>query len=89
VVLLIVVPVALVAMLVIAAGRHREIAALMGMQQTTTTGRLRAGPLLVAVAALLVALTRGIRWLVRLVARLLSRWVRLSAGWHRWVAPSW
>ncbi|MDQ3825775.1 MAG: alpha/beta hydrolase, partial [Actinomycetota bacterium] len=75
--LLIVIPVAVGAMLVIAAGWQREIAALMGMEQTTTTGWLRAGPLLVAVAALLVALARGIRWLARLVARLLRRWVRL------------
>ncbi|MGH3925247.1 MAG: alpha/beta-hydrolase N-terminal domain-containing protein, partial [Pseudonocardiaceae bacterium] len=49
VVLLILVPVALGAMLVIAAGWQRQITALMGMEQTTTTGWSRAGPLLVVV----------------------------------------
>ncbi len=71
------VPVALGGMLVIGARWQRELAVLMGMEQTTTTGWLRAGPLLMAVAAVLLAAARAIRLLARLVARLLHRWVRL------------
>lgn len=76
-VLLITTPVALVTMLVIAAVWQREIAALMAMDQPTTGGWLRAGPLLLAVAALLLAAARGIRWFACLLARVLGRWVRL------------
>ncbi|RBY83862.1 hypothetical protein DQ238_02030 [Geodermatophilus sp. TF02-6] len=76
-VLLVAVPVALVAMLLVSAEWQREIATLVGMSRTTTTGWLRAGPTLVVVAALLLALTRGVRNLYRLVVRLLGRWRRL------------
>jgi uncharacterized membrane protein len=76
-VLLLASPVALVTMLLVGASWQREVAALMSMEQTTTSGWLRAGPLLIVVAALLLASARGIRWFARLVARALRRWVRL------------
>lgn len=75
--LLLAASVALVTMLVVAASWQREIAVLMSMEQTTTSGWLRAGPLLVLIAALLMAAARGIRGLARMVAGALRRWVRL------------
>lgn len=76
-VLLLAAPVLLVTMLVVAASWQREVAALTAMEQTTPSGWLRAGPLLVVVGAGLLAAARGIRWLARLLARALGRWARL------------
>lgn len=75
--LLLAIPAVVVAMLLVSAQWQREIATLVGIDRTTTTGWLRAGPVLLLVAALLLALARGVRALYRLVARLLRRWVRL------------
>lgn len=80
--LLLLMLVTLAVMLAAAATWQREIAALVGMEQPTLSGWARSGPLLVVVAAALVALARGVRWLSRRTARLLRRWVRLP----RWFA---
>ena len=69
--------VALAVMLVAAAAWQRQVAALMGIEQTTTTGWLRAGPLLLVVAAMLVGLARALRWLTRRVADVLHHRLRL------------
>ncbi|WP_258724663.1 alpha/beta hydrolase [Cellulomonas sp. NS3] len=74
---LVLVPVALLVMLVVAASWQRELATLMGMDRPTTSGWLRAGPVLVAVAALVVAGARGVRWLARVIGRGLYRRTRL------------
>lgn len=47
------------------------------MERTTTSGCLRAGPLLVVVAALLLATARVLRRSAGLLAAVLHRWVRL------------
>jgi uncharacterized membrane protein len=59
--------------LVAGAGWQRQIAATMGMAQTTTDGWLRAGPIAVVVAGLLIGFARFVRWLGRVVARQLRR----------------
>ncbi|WP_214369831.1 alpha/beta hydrolase [Pseudonocardia sp. H11422] len=82
-VLLVAAPVLLVTMLVVAASWQREVAALTAMDQSTTSGWLRAGPLLLVVAAALLVAARGIRWSARLLARALGRWARLPGRWAR------
>lgn len=64
-------------MLAASARWQREIATLVDIDRTTTSGALRAGPLLLLVAALIIAVARGVRMLYRLAIRLLGRWVRL------------
>jgi uncharacterized membrane protein len=76
-VLLVAVPAALVTMLLVAAQWQREVAALLAIEEPTTGGWLRAGPLLAGVWALVVVVTRGVRWLSRLIEGLLRRWARL------------
>ncbi len=65
-VLLLAVPVALVIALLGSAEWQQDIALLVGIDQTTTTGWLRAGPVLILIAGLLLAPARGIRRLHRL-----------------------
>ncbi|WP_255491726.1 alpha/beta-hydrolase family protein [Actinotalea sp. JY-7876] len=74
---LVLVPAALVVMLVVAVPWQRDLATLMGMDRPTTGGWLRAGPVLVAVAAVLIAAARGLRGLARLLGRAAQRWGRL------------
>lgn len=69
--------VASLVMLVYSAGWQRELAALMGVEGTTTSGYLRTMALSVLVAALLISLWRVLRDLVRVVARYLNRWLRV------------
>lgn len=64
-------------MLVLSADWQRQIYGLMDMEGTTRAAYLRTGGLSVAVAALVVAIYRTVRWIVRFFARLLSRWVRV------------
>lgn len=64
-------------MLVQSARWQREITALMGMDDITTSGYLRTGALSAAVAALAIGLFRAVRWLVRWVAGELVRRVRV------------
>ncbi|MCP2291860.1 alpha/beta hydrolase [Nocardia amikacinitolerans] len=66
-----------IVMLVQSARWQREITALMGMDQTTTSGYLRTGALSAAVVALVIGLFRAARWSVRWVAGELVRWVRI------------
>lgn len=68
---------ALLLMLSVAAGWQRELTDAMGMPPTTTSGWLRAAPVLVLVAAALLAVARGIYWIGRVVARFLRRRLRL------------
>lgn len=62
-----------VLLLVAGAGWQRQIASLMGMAQTTTDGWLRAGPIALLVAGLLIGFGRFVRWLGLVLARLLRR----------------
>ncbi len=71
------IPVALLVVLVIAADWQRETRELVGLPPETSAGWLRAAPVIVVLAALLVALGRGLRWMVRGTALLLRRWLRL------------
>lgn len=64
-------------MLVLSADWQRQIYDLMDMEGTTRAAYLRTGGLSAAVAALVVAIYRTLRWIVRFFARLLSRWVRV------------
>ena len=66
-------------MLVLSADWQRQIYALMDMGGTTTSGYLRTGGLSLLVGALVVAVYRTLRAAVRLLARLLSRWVRVPS----------
>ena len=68
---------ALVTMLSVSADWQRQSAALLGVERPTTSGWLRAGPLMVLVAGALLAAARGLRWLSRWIAGLLRRYVRL------------
>lgn len=76
VLLLVAVPVSLLVALTIASDWQREVRSLIGMPEETAAGWLRAAPAVVVVAAVLVAVARGVRWLARGVTRVLRR-VRL------------
>ncbi len=69
--------VALLVMLSVAAEWQRELTDAMGMPPTTTSGWLRAAPVLVLVAAVFLGIARGIRALSRLIAQFLRRRLRL------------
>ncbi|MGY2005092.1 alpha/beta hydrolase [Blastococcus sp. SYSU DS1024] len=73
--LLVGIPVVLLVVLVIAADWQREARALVQLPPQSSAGWLRAAPVLVVLAVLLVAAARGLRWLARRVARQLRRWV--------------
>lgn len=64
-------------MLVQSARWQREITALMGMAGTTTPAYLRTGLLSLAVGAAAVAVYRTVREIIRFLARVLNRWVRV------------
>ncbi|GAB4582874.1 alpha/beta hydrolase [Nocardia sp. IFM 10818] len=65
-------------MLVLSADWQREIYHLMGMDETSSRAAyLRTGGLSFVVGALVVAVYRTLRELVRFIARQLSRWVRV------------
>jgi uncharacterized membrane protein len=68
---------ALLVMLSVAAGWQRELTEAMGMPPTTTSGWLRAAPVLVLVGAAFLAVARGIRAVSRMIARFLRRRLRL------------
>lgn len=64
-------------LLIAGAGWQRQIALLMGMAPTTTDGWLRAGPIALVVAGLLVGFGRFVRWLGTVLARVLRRWAHV------------
>lgn len=66
----------LVLALVSGARWQREMTAAIGMPGPSTGDWLRAGPLLVLVAAAFVLLARGLRWVGLRVERVLQRWLR-------------
>jgi uncharacterized membrane protein len=68
---------ALFGLLLAGAGWQRQIAGLMGLEQPTTDGWLRAGPIALVVAGVLVGFGRGVRWLAGRVAELLRRRVHM------------
>lgn len=71
-------PVALLVMLAVAVRWQHELTSVMGMPPTAASAWLRAAPVLVVVAAVLVAAARGMRALSTLVARALRRRFRLG-----------
>ncbi|MHC1562222.1 alpha/beta hydrolase [Actinomycetospora sp. C-140] len=73
VVLVVTAVVALLWMLIAGAGWQRQVAVLMGIEQPTTDGWLRAGPVALVVAGLIVGFGRGVRWLAARLADLLRR----------------
>ncbi|MFC5139684.1 alpha/beta hydrolase [Actinomycetospora rhizophila] len=78
-VLVVTAAVALLWMLLAGAAWQRQVAALMGIAQPTTDGWLRAGPVAVVVAGLIVGFGRGVRWLAGRAADLLRRRAHLPA----------
>ena len=79
VVLVVTAVVALLWMLLAGAAWQRQVAALMGIDQPTTDGWLRAGPVALVVAGLIVGFGRGVRWLAGRAADLLRRRAHLPA----------
>jgi uncharacterized membrane protein len=77
VVLVVTATASLLGLLLAGAAWQRQVAGLMGLEQPTTDGWLRAGPVALVVAGLLVGLGRGVRWLGARVADLLRRRVHL------------
>jgi uncharacterized membrane protein/Asp-tRNA(Asn)/Glu-tRNA(Gln) amidotransferase A subunit family amidase len=70
----------LVLMLVAGAGWQRQVAALMGVEQPSTGGYLRAAPVALVVAGLIVGFGRGVLWLSRRLADVLRRRVHVPRG---------
>ncbi|MFI5715359.1 alpha/beta hydrolase [Nocardia sp. NPDC051750] len=64
-------------MLVQSAHWQREIAALMGMEGTTTPAYLRTGGLSLTIGIIVVAAYRTVREIILFLARELNRWVRV------------
>ena len=79
VVLVVTAVVALLWMLLAGAAWQRQVAALMSIDQPTTDGWLRAGPVALVVAGLIVGFGRGVRWLAGRAADLLRRRAHLPA----------
>lgn len=75
--LLVAVPGSLLLVLVVASDWQRDVRALVHLPAQDSAGWLRAAPLIIVLAVLIVALFRGLRMLARATARLLRRWVRL------------
>lgn len=71
------VPISLLVVLVIASDWQRETRALLGLPPETSSGWLRAAPVILAVAAAMVAAFRLGRLIARLIARALRRRVRM------------
>lgn len=78
-VLVVTATVALLGMLVAGARWQQQVAGLMGMAQPTTDGWLRAGPVALVVAGLIVGFGRGVRWLGGKAGDLLRRRAHLPA----------
>jgi uncharacterized membrane protein len=70
----------LLLMLVAGAGWQRQVAALMGVEQPSTGGYLRAAPVALVVAGLIVGFGRGVLWLSRWLAGVLRRRVHVPRG---------
>ncbi|SDF72844.1 Uncharacterized membrane protein [Blastococcus aurantiacus] len=78
--LLVAVPVALLVGLVVAADWQHDVRPLVGLPEQHSAGTLRSAPLIVVLAALIVALFRALRLLARKLAELLRR---------RFPVPAW
>ena len=72
--LLAAVPISLLVGLVIASDWQRQVRVLVGLPEETSAGWLRAMPVILLVAAAILAFFRGLRLLVRALTRLLRRW---------------
>ncbi|MGY2083384.1 alpha/beta-hydrolase N-terminal domain-containing protein [Blastococcus sp. SYSU DS0539] len=83
---LVAVPTSLVVVLVVASDWQRQTAARVGMEPETSAGWLRAAPLIVVLAATIVAAVRGLRLVARGISALLRRWIRLPRGVAQGVA---
>jgi uncharacterized membrane protein len=70
-------PLSILLVLVVASDWQRQVRELVRLPAETSAGWLRAAPVILVVAAVLVVLVRGLRFLARAIARLLRRWVRL------------
>ncbi|QNG38788.1 hypothetical protein F1C76_21630 [Geodermatophilaceae bacterium NBWT11] len=75
--LLVVVPVSLLVVLTIASDWQGEVRELIGMPADSAAGWLRAAPMIVVVAAVLVLAGRGIRWIARAIRGFLHGRVRV------------
>lgn len=76
-VLLAAIPLSLLLVLVVASDWQREVRALVRLPAEDSAGWLRAAPVIIVLAAAVVALFRGLRSAARAVYRLLRRWIRL------------
>jgi uncharacterized membrane protein len=74
------VPTSLVLVLVVASDWQRQTRVLVGLSPETSSGWLRAAPLIIAIVAVVVAVFRLFRLVARWVAVLLRRWTRLPRG---------
>jgi uncharacterized membrane protein len=75
--LLVAAPLSVLVVLVAASDWQRDVRELVRLPAETSSGWLRAAPVIFLVAGLIVALFRGVRWLARALARMLRRRVRL------------
>lgn len=73
-VLLAAVPVSLLVVLVFASDWQRQVRLLVGLPEETSAGWLRAMPVIILIAAVIITFFRGVRLLVRIITRLLRRW---------------
>ncbi|MGZ4642231.1 MAG: alpha/beta hydrolase [Blastococcus sp.] len=78
--LLAAVPTSLVLVLVVASDWQRETRVLVGLPPETSSGWLRAAPVIIAIVAVVVALFRLLRLAARWIAALLRRWTGLPRG---------
>jgi uncharacterized membrane protein len=72
--LLVAVPISLLVVLVIASDWQRQVRVLVGLPEETSAGWLRAMPVILLISGVIIAFFRGLRLLVRVATRLLSRW---------------
>ncbi len=86
--LLVAVPLSLLLVLVVASDWQREARALVRLPAEASAGWLRAAPMIIVLAALLVAVARGLRASARRLARFLRRRVRLPQGIAQGVAAA-
>ena len=77
--LLAAVPIALLAGLVQASDWQRQVRVLVGLPEESSAGWLRAMPVILLVAAVILAFFRGLRMLVGALTRLLRRWRLLGS----------
>jgi len=74
------VPTSLVLVLVVASDWQRQTRVLVGLSPETSSGWLRAAPVIIAIVAVVVAVFRLFRLVARWIAGLLRRWTALPRG---------